>query len=125
MMGYLFHEAVTPYDRSLWVYHHRADLDDARYRDMLARDAQLEARVRDLERQGVQRDPGYVVPSMKDNPDLQYSKDYVDSCYNAEDVPHHSDGGITWHGVGQFFLWLFIIIFVLGVLWAIFVKDWR
>ena len=63
-----------------WVYHHRDSIDDARYHDLLARDAGLSAQLRQMELQNVQRDPDYVLPTMVNDPDLMYDKGFVDSA---------------------------------------------
>src|SRR5258706_3003255 len=48
-------------DRAYWAYHHRYDMDPARYQALVATDQQLQARVAELEaQQQVQRDPSYV-----------------------------------------------------------------
>ena len=80
LMGYLLSSAVNSGDRAAWVYHHRESIDDARYQDLLARDAGLADQVRQLEMQNVQRDPAYVLPAMANDPDLMYSKEFVDSA---------------------------------------------
>jgi hypothetical protein len=108
-------------ERAMWAYHHRAEMDDARYREMLAKDARLESRIRELEVQnkGV-RDTSYTPPGL--DPDLQYTDDYVDSIMN----PHEESSASS--GVGAFFFWLFMVILV-GlaiwlVIWLVFLKNW-
>ena len=127
LMGYLFSSAVHANERAMWLYCHRGpDMDEARYREMLARDRELEARIRELERQGVKRDPNYVVPAMRDNPDVQYNKEFVTSVVNPQPVPPppSSGGG----NVGAFFFWFFVIVLSLLavwlVIWLFFFKDW-
>ncbi len=44
-------------DRAWWAYHHRYDMDPARYQALVAQDQQLEARVEQLEAQQAPRDP--------------------------------------------------------------------
>jgi hypothetical protein len=108
-------------ERAMWAYHHRAEMDDARYREMLSKDARLEARIRELEVQnkGV-RDTSYNPPGL--DPDLQYTDDYVDSIVN----PHEESSAST--GVGKFFFWVFMLI-LFGlvtwfVVWLVFFKNW-
>jgi hypothetical protein len=67
-------------DRAWWAYHHRYDMDSARYQALLASDQQLEARVGQLETQQVARDPNYV-PTGLDR-DLMYSDRYVAHSYS-------------------------------------------
>lgn len=126
LMGYLFSSAVNANERAMWVYSHRHDMDEARYRAMVAKDAELEARLRELERQKVARDPNYVVPAMKDNPDVQYNKDFVTAAYNPQSVPPPPSSGGS--GVGTFFFWFFVIVLAGAVLalliYLFFIKEW-
>jgi hypothetical protein len=124
LMGYLFSSAVNSNDRAYWAYHHRDQMDDARYREMLAKDAELKARIDALEKQGVARDPNYVVPGMAENPDLQYSKEFVDAAYNpvAVEQPQESGSG------GAVAMWIVIIFLVLTlggiVVYYLFIKEY-
>jgi len=102
-------------DRAWWAYHHRYDMDSARYQALLASDQQLEARVAQLETQQPARDPNYV-PAGLDR-DLMYSDRYVAHSYSNRP---------TLLGVAAFF--------VLGVptalalcgffIWLIWFKRW-
>lgn len=97
------------------MYHHRDQMDSARYQELLAKDAELKARLEALEKEKVARDPNYVLPALAQNPDLQYSKDFVTAAYNpvpvATQTPTVSDGT-----VGKVFFWIFVIlILVLAV----------
>jgi hypothetical protein len=69
-------------DRAYWAYHHRQSMDDARYRDLLARDANLQARIQQLEAQRIPRDPTYRPGNM--DLDLMYSNSYVEAAYNPQ-----------------------------------------
>jgi hypothetical protein len=114
-------------DRAYWAYHHQHDMDAARYNDLLARDAQLAARVRQLEAQKVARDPNYVPPGME--PDLQYTDEYCDSVFNPQPVPrHHSSGSGFFHGlwvVVQWILGIMLVAILLCFLWyLVFEKRW-
>ncbi len=82
LMGYMFSSAVNADQRAYWAYHHRNDMDDYRYNEMLSRDADLSRRLRELETQGIVRDPNYVLPQMQDNPDLQYDRGFVEAAVN-------------------------------------------
>jgi hypothetical protein len=111
-------------ERAMWAYNHQHEMDAARYREMCAKDAQLEARIRQLEaeKKGV-RDTGYVPKGI--DPDLQYSDDYVDNVYN----PHVESSSGDSSGVGRFFYWVFMILLVGAgiavIIWLLFVwgKD--
>jgi hypothetical protein len=70
--------------RSYWVYHHRDVMDQARYNALLAKDGQLEARLRDLEAKGTPRDPKYSPAGVDD--DLMYTTNYVEAAYNPQAV---------------------------------------
>ena len=104
-------------DRSLdeqayWAYHHRYDMDPARYQTLLASNAQLQQRVSDLEAQQLARDTSYTPPSLdQTNRDLMYSDDYVARNYSTR--PTTSGTVAFWVfavplGIGgcAFFIWL-------------------
>jgi hypothetical protein len=130
LMGYLLSSSVSANERAYWVYCHRAsgDMDDARYRELLAKDAELSARLRVLEQKNTPVDPNFVLPSMRDNPDLQYSQDFINATYNPQNVPPPNDGPHDYSGVGRFFFWFFVVILILAVValfvWLMFVKEW-
>ncbi len=113
LMGYLLSSAVNSTDRAFWVYHHRDSIDDARYYDLLARDAGLSAQLRQMELQNVQRDPNYVLPTMVNDPDLMYDKGFVDSARQ--------------HGpsVSSVAGWTLLIVAVFGAaIWLLFIREW-
>ena len=131
IMGYLLSASVNANERAYWVYCHRADMDQARYNELLAKDAELSARLRVLENKNSAVDPNFVLPSMRDNPDLQYSHDFVTATYNPQSVAPPDGGdddGGTSSGVGHFFFWLFVVVLILGAVglgvWLMFFKDW-
>jgi hypothetical protein len=103
-------------DRAWWAYHHRYDMDPARYQALVANDQQLESRVEQLEAQQVQRDPNFV-PAGVDR-DLMYSDQYVSRAYSNRP---------TRSGVIGF--WLFAVPTALGVswffIWLIWFKRWQ
>ena len=96
-------------DRAWWAYHHRYNMDPARYQTLLATDQQLEGRVAQLEAQQAARDPGYT-PSGLDR-DLMYSDQYVQHAYSNRPS---TLGVIAFWGLGiptalavsAFFIWL-------------------
>jgi len=102
-------------DRASWAYHHRYDMDSARYQALLAGDQQLEARVSQLETQQVARDPNYV-PAGLDR-DLMYSDRYVAHSYSNRP---------TLLGVAAFFVLGVPTALVLCgfVIWLIWFKRW-
>jgi hypothetical protein len=117
--------------RAWWVYHHQQVMDAARYQALLARDAQLEAQLRQLEAQGVVRDPTYTPPGLP--PDLMYTDAYVGAAYNPQPplsatppvvAPYHSPEVSFWHGV-RVLLYAVLVIAVLAlIIWLVFFKRW-
>jgi hypothetical protein len=96
-------------DRAQWVYHHRQDMDEARYRALVYQDLQLENRIQELEQRQIPADPDYVPAGM--DRDLMYSDKYVDRVYATR--PTHNGQIAFWFimvptaiGVGGFFTWL-------------------
>lgn len=106
--------------RAAWAYNHRDQIDDARWQDMVRKDATLEARVRQLEAEKRVRDPNYVPAELKDQPDLMYSDEFVQAAYNAPATPAPSSSGAAaalW-GLG-------ILVVVALLFWLCFIKDWK
>jgi hypothetical protein len=96
-------------DRAWWAYHHRYDMDPARYQALLATDQQLDARVTQLENQQAPRDPNYV-PTGVDR-DLMYSDQYVSRAYSNRPtalgtIAFWALGIPTALAVCAFFIWL-------------------
>lgn len=56
-----------------WVYHHRSEISEERYRDLLAQNVNLESQLKDLESQKLARNPNYA-PKDVDR-DLMYASD--------------------------------------------------
>jgi hypothetical protein len=103
-------------DRAWWAYHHRYDMDPARYQALVATDQQLEARVEQLETQQAPRDPNYVPPGV--DRDLMYSDRYVEQAYSNRPTTS-----------GVFAFWLLAVPTALGVsaffIWLIWFKRWH
>lgn len=103
-------------DRAYWAYHHRYDMDPARYQSLLATDQQLQARVAQLEAQQVARDPQYT-PAGLDR-DLMYSDGYVNRAYNTRPTLG-----------GQIAFWVLGVPLALAVtgffIWLIWFKRWQ
>jgi hypothetical protein len=107
--------------RAHWAYHHRYDMDEARYRDLLAKDAQLEARVKQLEAQNVPRDPTYHPQNL--DPDLMYTDQYVEAVYNpvaTRPAPSPSSG----HALRTLLTIALIIAVLAFLVWLVFIKRW-
>lgn len=116
-----------------WAYHHRASMDEQRYRDLLASNAQLEAKVKELEAAKVRPDPTFT-PSGLPAKDLMFRDEYVEAVYNpqpapqtettTEPAPENFDSGSGqrwWHGIRV----LVIVGAVLSFLvWLVFFKRW-
>jgi hypothetical protein len=103
-------------DRAYWAYHHRYDMDPARYQSLVAQDQQLQARVEQLEAQQAPRDPNYTPPGV--DRDLMYSDRYVQQTYSNRP---------TTMGVVAF--WVLAIPTALAVsgffIWLIWFKRWQ
>jgi hypothetical protein len=103
-------------DRAYWAYHHRYDMDPARYQALVASDQQLETRVEQLEAQQTPRDPAYTPPGV--DRDLMYSDHYVQQAYSNRPTTS-----------GAFAFWLLAVPTALGVtgffIWLIWFKRWQ
>ena len=103
-------------DRATWAYHHRYDMDPARYQTLVASDRQLESRVAELETQQVPRDPAYTPPDL--DRDLMYSDHVVNHAYSNRSTP-----------AGVLAFWVLGIPAALAVtgffLWLIWFKRWQ
>jgi hypothetical protein len=103
-------------DRAYWTYHHRHDMDPARYQALVASDHQLEARVEQLEAQQAPRDPAYVPPGV--DRDMMYSDHYVQQTYSNRPTP-----------AGVFAFWLLAVPTAVAVcgffIWLIWFKHWQ
>lgn len=107
-------------ERANWAYHHRLEMDEARYKELLSKDAKLESKIKQLEQEKLTIDPNYVPTGI--DPDLQYNDEYVDSVYN----PHLENSDFS--GVVKVFVWIFVIL-AIGIvawvlIWLIFIKNW-
>jgi hypothetical protein len=136
LMGYLLSSAVNSNDRAYWVYCHQHDMEEARYRELLAKDSELQARIRVLEAKNAARDPNFVLPSMADNPDLQYNHDFVKAAVNDQGPPpaqvpvgYDNSGSGGGAGVGKFFFWFFVVVLALlaaaFVIWLVAIKEYK
>lgn len=112
LMGWLMNSA-TSNQRAEWAYHHRDSMDDARYRELLKKDAELEAKVKKMEAEGVEKDPNYAPDDFKDDPDLMYNKDFV------KDIDEENSAGEKIFAV---FKWCFFCLVGIILIWVIFIK---
>jgi hypothetical protein len=87
----------TQSDRDMWIYNHRDEMDNARYNDLLRKDADLQRRMDALQQQGVTPDPSYT-PAGVDQ-DLMYNDDQVNKAYEATKSQSHFPWGLTFIGV--------------------------
>jgi hypothetical protein len=103
-------------DQAYWAYHHRYDMDPARYQALLAQNQQLESRVQQLESQQVPRDPAYT-PAGLDR-DLMYSDQYIQRSYSNRPTAS-----------GRVAFWLFgvpmAVAFCAFFIWLIWFKRWK
>lgn len=94
--------------RASWAYNHRSEIDDARWRDMVTKDAQLEARVRQLEQANGKPDPTYVPTGVE--PDMMYDGNYVKAVTGVSGPPvAQQESSITFWGFCKFMFWLVLI----------------
>jgi hypothetical protein len=103
-------------ERANWAYHHRYDMDPARYQALVSDNKELEQRVQQLESQQVKRDTNYT-PANLDR-DLMYSERHVTQAYSNRPT---RGGAVAF--------WLLAIPTALGVgffmVWLVFFKRWQ
>jgi hypothetical protein len=107
--------------RATWAYHHRSDMDERRYQELLKHDAQLEAKIKELEAKGAKRDPAYTPPGVE--PDLMYTDEYAEAAYNPQAPPPPPPRKPS---TGLKVLTAVAVIGLLGFLvWLVFIKRWN
>ena len=103
-------------DQATWAYHHRYDMDPARYQSLVANNQQLEQRIAQLEGQQVARNPNYAPQGL--DRDLMYSDHYVHRAYSNRP---------TTAGVIGF--WFVAVPTAVGIcaffIWLIWFKRWK
>src|SRR5262249_30288469 len=110
--------------RANWAYHHRYTMDQLRYNEMLARDAALSARIRELELANARRDPLYTPPGV--DYDLMYTDDYVAAAVNPTLEGPPPPPRTTSSGLFRACCVGFLVIgILLAIFWFIFVKRWN
>jgi hypothetical protein len=109
--------------RASWAYNHRSDMDAARYRDLLAKDQQLEARIRELEAKGVRPDSTWAPPGL--DSDLMYEDGFVVAAVNPQPAPRAplppAHARHLWGALWRILLILAIMAFLV---WLVFIKRW-
>src|SRR5262249_37883790 len=92
------------------IYHHRDEMDDARYHDLVQKDADLEHRLNQIEQQGVTRDASYTPTGI--DQDLMYNDDEAKKAY-TETTTHPQWGllGVSLTGIGLAYLIFFVPMF--------------
>ncbi len=101
-----------PYrDRDSWVYHHRDEMDPARYEELKKQDKDLEKRLKALEEQGVKKDPSYIPEGM--DRDLMYSDEQIKKAYEGK-----TKSGFPW-------AWILGIAIIIGLIYLIFFVRWN
>jgi hypothetical protein len=135
--------------QAMWMYNYRGAMDPLRYQDLLARNAELSARVHQLEVQGGARNPAYAPPGI--DPDQMYTDSYVDSVYNPQRGPGVPPGTVPppsvpppvapapatvpvvvhrplsyhlWHGLRVLLYVLLVLGVIALVIWLVFFKRW-
>lgn len=98
----------------MFWHHHWNDISPYRDHFNAAEFAEMEARVKSLEEQGVERDPNYLEPGV--DPDLQFSRQYVEK--NPDSIYYTS----KYSGPSINLFSLFVIIIVIVVILVIILK---
>jgi hypothetical protein len=122
LMGWLFSDAINTHQRALWMYNHQSDMDAARYKEMLAKDAKLQAEIDQLKAKNTPQDASYVPPEMASNPDLMYNKEFVNASYNPVEVPN--DAQERANIAGTIIFWAIILFFLGGMAYLFFIKEY-
>lgn len=103
-------------DQAYWAYHHRQDMDSARYQALLDNNAELANRVHQLETNQVPRDPNYVPAGV--DPDLMYNDQTIKRAYAAQPTRSNTTA-----------FWVFTVPALIGITWfmgwLVFYKRWQ
>jgi len=91
----IYHDSFNPFfwmwlmdrsqrDRDLWVYNHRDEMDQERYRDLARKDADLEHRLNELENQGFL---GVAIVGSGDRVLVDQSSERLPVCHQRQSGP--------------------------------------
>lgn len=103
--------------RARWLYHNRSNIDSAAYQRGI-QDAEVQARLAALEAQNTPRNTDYVDPEFADNPDMQYSQEYIEAAYNPTVVASSGNAGAA----GTAFVWIIVIFVGVIAVWFVMTK---
>lgn len=119
LWGWMFSSSLNSHDRASWMYHHKDEMDEQRYKDMLAKDSQLQLEIDKLKQSNVKVNPEYVPEQLKKNPDIMYDKSFVEASYNPDLSVKESN---SCYSVFYYTFYIFVFVFVL---WFFFFKDFE
>jgi hypothetical protein len=106
----------TANDRALWAYHHRQDMDQARYQALAARDLEFDSRIRQLEVDQVAADANYVPPDL--DRDLMFSDAHVQRAYSNRPTGAGRAAFAIFAGLAALAAGYFLV-------WLVFFKRWQ
>jgi len=122
--------------QAMWFYHNHSAIDQQLYQQQLAKNVALQAKINELEAKEkagqLKRDPNYVDPEFKENPDLMYTGEYVEAAYNPVATPVVTRPVVTSPPVAatgtsglSIVIWTFVILVVLGaIVYFVFIHRW-
>lgn len=64
--------------QAAWAYHHKDQLTDTQYKELLAKNKDLEAKIKEMEDKKIPKDPNYSPEGV--DKDLMYSDEYAKSA---------------------------------------------
>ena len=115
-MGWLLSDSISSRSRAEWIYNHQGQIDQARYDELLRKDARLQAELDSLKSQQTPINPNYVPKELQGNEDLMYSKDYLEKS----NAPISFPKTIWW--IIKYGCLLTIII---SVIYLMFIKEFK
>jgi hypothetical protein len=111
-----------------WAYHHRYEMDAARYNSLLAQNAVLSSQVAQLEAQSALRDPNYAPPGFDTN--VMYTSNPVAATPVSAPVstptyvPAYAPANVnSGHAAFNIFIWFAFAVLVVLVIWFIFIRQ--
>lgn len=110
--------------QTVWVYHHRDEIDDKRLEEMKQKNPNLDQELKDMEAQRIEKDSTYAPDGV--DADLMYSDEYINDIdsedqYTMDDA---SNSGSSDDGSGWVLFWIILgsIVFV-GVIAVVASND--